>query len=84
MLVLLIHLASFLGVSLDFPEEPRPLSGERALCIDVTFVTLDLGPVDCNSVVEAALAAFEVGPGDDGFDVAGDCGALLVRILALK
>lgn len=73
-LVLLIHLTSLFGVALDLPEEPCPLSGKCALCIDIALVALDLSAVDSNCVVEAPLATFEIGPGDDSFDMAGDCG----------
>lgn len=77
MLVLLIHLTSFFRVALDLPEESCPFGGKRALCINITFVALDLSAVDCDCLVEAALAAFEVSPRDDSFDVAGDCGVLV-------
>lgn len=77
MLVLLIHLASFFRVALNLPEKPCPFGGKRALCIDITLVALDLGTVDSDCLVEAALAAFEVCPRDDGFNVARDCGVLV-------
>lgn len=73
MLVLLINLASFLGVALDLPEKSCPLGGKRALRIDIALVTLNLSAVDSDCLVEAALAAFEVGPGDDSFNVTRDC-----------
>lgn len=77
MLVLLINLASFLRVALDLPEKSCPLGSERTLCIDIALVTLNLSAVDSDCLVEATLAAFEVGPGDDSFDVTRDCGVLM-------
>lgn len=76
-LVLSIHLASFLRATLDLPEESCPLSGKCAFRIDIALVALDLSAVNGDCVVEAALAAFEVGPRDDGFDVARDCRVLV-------
>lgn len=82
-LVLLVHLASFLRVTLDFPEESCPLGGECALRIDIALVALDLSAVNGDCVVEAALAAFEVGPRDDSFDVARDCRVLVNKYTCL-